>query len=169
MFDSTTRTPTPSSHRSELGSPVVSSPPAANTDVFCRIVAGDLNAAVVARTQEMIAFLDHRPVFKGHVLVAPVAHVDTLLDLPPSLMAPLLTLTQRIARGIGVALGAEGSFVAMNNVVSQSVPHLHMHVVPRWAGDTNFMTVVGDTKVLPETLAETFARVSARLHAEPPR
>ena len=90
---------------------------------------------MVARTDETIAFLDHRPVFKGHVLLAPARHVDTLLDLPDDLMVPLLTMAQRIAAAIGAALGAQGTFVAMNNVVSQSVPHLHVHVVPRTKGD----------------------------------
>ena len=104
-------------------------------DLFCQIAAGDHEAAIVTRTPELVAFLDHRPVFKGHVLIAPVSHVDTLLDLPQTLMAPLLTLGQRMARAIGVALAAEGTFVAMNNVVSQSVPHLHLHVVPRSRGD----------------------------------
>ena len=100
-----------------------------------KIVAGELDAAVVLRTQEVVAFLDHRPVFKGHVLVAPVRHVDTLLELPAELMTPLLTTAQRVAAALGEALEAQGSFVAINNVVSQSVPHLHVHVVPRTKGD----------------------------------
>ncbi len=104
-------------------------------DAFCQIVSGEVNAAVVARTQDLIAFLDHRPVFKGHVLIAPTTHVDTLLDLPQGLMAPLLTMAQRVAQAIEDSLAAEGTFVAMNNVVSQSVPHLHLHVVPRTKGD----------------------------------
>ena len=104
-------------------------------DIFCQIAAGDLDAAVVARTPALIAFLDHRPVFKGHVLIAPVSHVDTLLDLPHDLMEPLLALGARVATALGDALGAQGTFVAMNNVVSQSVPHLHLHVVPRTKGD----------------------------------
>ena len=83
----------------------------------------------------MVAFLDHRPVFKGHVLIAPVRHVDTLLDLPSELMVPLLSTAQRVAEAVGRALGAEGTFMAVNNVVSQSVPHLHLHVVPRTRGD----------------------------------
>jgi histidine triad (HIT) family protein len=107
----------------------------ANADVFCQIASGQLKSAVVARSPDVIAFLDHRPVFKGHVLIAPVAHVDTLLDLPDNLMTPLLTMAQRIAGAIGRALVAQGTFVAMNNVVSQSVPHLHIHVVPRTKGD----------------------------------
>lgn len=109
--------------------------PATTDDLFCQIGRGDLEAAVVLRTEEVIAFLDHRPVFKGHVLVAPLQHIDTLLDLPQSLMQPLLITTQRIARAVVDALGAQGTFVAINNVVSQSVPHLHVHVVPRSRGD----------------------------------
>lgn len=105
------------------------------SDVICQIVSGELEAAVVARDAAVIAFLDHRPVFKGHVLVAPTRHVDTLLTLPSDLMVPLLTMTQRIAAAIVTALGAQGTFVAINNVVSQSIPHLHVHVVPRTKGD----------------------------------
>ena len=105
------------------------------SDVICQIVSGELDAAVVARSDQVIAFLDHRPVFKGHVLVAPIRHIETLLSLPDELMVPLLTMTQRIAGAIGSALGAQGTFVAINNVVSQSIPHLHVHVVPRTKGD----------------------------------
>lgn len=105
------------------------------SDVICQILSGELDAAVVARDEQVIAFLDHRPVFKGHVLVAPTLHVDTLLALPGDLMAPLLTMTQRIAAALVAALGAQGTFVAVNNVVSQSIPHLHVHVVPRTKGD----------------------------------
>jgi histidine triad (HIT) family protein len=83
----------------------------------------------------VVAFLDHRPVFKGHVLVAPVRHVATLLELPADLMVPVMTAAQKVARAVVEALGAQGSFVAINNVVSQSVPHLHVHVVPRTKGD----------------------------------
>ena len=106
-----------------------------SADVICSIVAGDLAAGVVARTDVVIAFLDHRPVFKGHTLVAPVRHVDTLLELPADLMVPVLSMAQRVAAAQRAALAAEGSFVAMNNVVSQSIPHLHVHVVPRSKGD----------------------------------
>jgi histidine triad (HIT) family protein len=111
--------------------PAAAPPP----DIFCQIISGDLDAAVVVRTEQLIAFLDHRPVFKGHVLIAPVAHVDTLLDLPHDLMTPLLTLAAEVATALGTALAAQGTFVAINNVVSQSVPHLHLHVVPRTKGD----------------------------------
>ncbi len=105
------------------------------SDIVCQIVRDEIEAAVVHRDDQIVAFLDHRPVFKGHVLIAPVQHVDTMLELPSELMAPLLSTAQRVARAIGAALGAEGTFVAVNNVVSQSVLHLHMHVVPRTKGD----------------------------------
>jgi histidine triad (HIT) family protein len=105
------------------------------SDVVCQIAAGELDAAVVLHDEQVVAFLDHRPVFKGHVLVAPVRHVDTLLDLPAELMQPVLTAAQRVTAAIMAALGAEGTFVAVNNVVSQSVPHMHVHVVPRTKGD----------------------------------
>ena len=104
-------------------------------DIFCQIGRGDLDAAVVLRTDDVVAFLDHRPVFKGHVLVAPLQHIDTLLDLPQGLMQPLIMNAQRVAQAIVNALGSQGTFVAINNVVSQSVPHLHVHVVPRSKGD----------------------------------
>lgn len=104
-------------------------------DVFCRIVAGEVEATEVWRDEHVVAFLDHRPVFKGHVLVCPTRHVATLLDLPGELMEPLFTVAQRLASAMGAAFGAEGTFVALNNVVSQSVPHLHVHVVPRSRGD----------------------------------
>lgn len=104
-------------------------------DIVCQIVRGDLDAAVVLRTEEVVGFLDHRPVFKGHVLLSPVQHVDTLLDLPAELMTPLLSTAQRVATALVTALDCQGTFVAMNNVVSQSVPHLHVHVVPRTKGD----------------------------------
>ena len=105
------------------------------SDIVCQIVRGELEAAVVTRDDQVVAFLDHRPVFKGHVLVSPVQHVDTLLELPAELMVPLLGTAQRVARAIGEALGAQGTFVAVNNLVSQSVAHLHVHVVPRTKGD----------------------------------
>jgi histidine triad (HIT) family protein len=105
------------------------------TDIVCQIVAGELTAAEVLRTDDLIAFLDHRPVFKGHVLISPLRHVDTMLELPPELMVPLLSTAQRVATALAAALGCQGTFVAMNNVVSQSVAHLHLHVVPRTKGD----------------------------------
>ena len=100
---------------------------------FCDIVAaGD---ELVLRTDQVAAFLDRSPVFHGHVLIVPVEHHLTLADLPEALMVPLLTAAQRVMRALGEVVGAEGTFVAMNNVVSQSVPHCHLHVVPRKRGD----------------------------------
>lgn len=103
--------------------------------VFCRIIAGEESAHVVAETDETVAFLDHRPVFKGHVLLVPRSHVVTLPDLPAELCAPFLQAGQRLARAMLDGLGAEGSFVALNNTVSQTVAHLHLHVIPRTKGD----------------------------------
>ena len=103
--------------------------------VFCQIIAGDLPAELVLETDDLVAFLDTRPVFKGHVLLVPREHVDTLPDLPAALRDPFLEAAQRIAVAVKEALGAQGSFVAINNTVSQSVPHLHLHVVPRTKGD----------------------------------
>ena len=86
-------------------------------------------------TDEVVAFLDHRPVFKGHTLLVPRRHVRTLPDLPAGLRDPFLAAGQRLAAAMVDGLGAQGSFVAINNVVSQSVAHLHLHVVPRTKGD----------------------------------
>lgn len=102
---------------------------------FCHIVEGSASAAVVLRRDGVIAFLDARPLFPGHVLVCPDRHVETFTDAPPALLSRLFAATQQIARAVEQALGAEGSFVAINNRVSQSVPHLHIHVVPRRRGD----------------------------------
>ena len=103
--------------------------------LFCAIVAGELPAHVVLDEPDVVAFLDVRPVFKGHVLLVTREHVETLLELPERLRDPLLASVQRVAGAVVAGLGAQGSFVAMNNVVSQSVPHLHVHVVPRTKGD----------------------------------
>jgi histidine triad (HIT) family protein len=99
--------------------------------LFCRVVRGDLPAHVVYEDALTVAFLDHRPLFPGHALVVPRAHVETLLDLPSAAVAPLFAAVQVLARAVERGLGAAGSFVAVNNRVSQSVPHLHVHVVPR--------------------------------------
>ncbi len=102
---------------------------------FCAILAGEKPAAVVLDEADFVAFLDARPVFKGHTLLVPREHIGTLPDLPPPLRDPFLEAAQRLSVAMTTALGAQGSFVAMNNVVSQSVPHLHVHVVPRTRGD----------------------------------
>ena len=90
---------------------------------------------VVLETPDVLAFLDHRPVFKGHVLVVPRTHVVTIADLPPDQVGPYFSDVRRVAIAVQASLGAGGSFVALNNIVSQSVPHLHTHVVPRTKGD----------------------------------
>jgi histidine triad (HIT) family protein len=99
--------------------------------VFCAIIAGTRSADWVLREGEAVAFLDAKPLFKGHVLVVPRAHVPTLPDLPAAGLEPLFGAVQRVARAVEAALDAHGTFVAVNNKVSQSVPHLHVHVVPR--------------------------------------
>jgi len=103
--------------------------------VFCEIVSGARPAHVVFSDDVAIAFLDARPVFKGHVLVAPLEHYVALADLPADLVGPLFLRVQRLSAAMPAAFGAQGSFIGENNVVSQSVPHLHVHVVPRTKGD----------------------------------
>lgn len=103
--------------------------------VFCAIIAGEIPAEIVLEEPDFVAFLDARPVFKGHTLLVPREHVVTLPDLPAGLRDGFLEAAQRLATAVVDGLGAQGSFVAMNNVVSQSVAHLHLHVVPRTKGD----------------------------------
>ncbi|HEY3446278.1 MAG TPA: HIT family protein [Myxococcales bacterium] len=103
--------------------------------VFCAIASGEAKASVVYQDSETMAFLDSRPLFPGHVLVIPKAHVANLLELPLEKSPALLGAAQKVARGLEAALGCQGSFVALNNKVSQSVPHLHLHIVPRTKGD----------------------------------
>jgi len=103
--------------------------------VFCRIARGELPAHVVHADETCLAFLDTRPLFPGHVLVIPRAHHQTLPELPPELVDPLFRNVQKLAAAVERAFEAEGTFVAINNKVSQSVPHLHVHVVPRRKGD----------------------------------
>jgi histidine triad (HIT) family protein len=99
--------------------------------VFCEIASGEADAEVVFEDDATLAFLDNRPLFHGHALLIPRAHHETLADLPDDLVGPLFANAQLLSRAIPEAMEKPGSFVAMNNVVSQSVPHLHVHVVPR--------------------------------------
>jgi histidine triad (HIT) family protein len=99
--------------------------------VFCQIVSGETAAHVVFEDEISLAFLDNRPLFPGHSLLLPREHIETLADLPDGLIGPLFANARLLSRAIPVAMGKPGSFVALNNVVSQSVPHLHVHVVPR--------------------------------------
>jgi histidine triad (HIT) family protein len=103
--------------------------------IFCDIGAGTAPADVVLDTDGILAFLDIRPIFRGHTLVVPREHVDSLVELPDPLVGPLFTHVRRVARAVERALEADGSLVAVNNRVTQSVPHLHVHVVPRSHGD----------------------------------
>ena len=103
--------------------------------LFCAVAAGSEPSHVVLDEPDVLAFLDHRPVFKGHVLVIPRLHVVTLPDLPTELLEPVFGVVARCATAMVEGLGAEGSWVAQNNIVSQAVPHLHIHVVPRTRGD----------------------------------
>jgi histidine triad (HIT) family protein len=99
--------------------------------LFCRIVGGDIAATIVFEDEISLAFLDHRPLFLGHSLIIPKPHVETLADLPGKLVGPFFQNVQTLSRAVERGLLAEGTFVAMNNRISQSVPHLHVHIVPR--------------------------------------
>jgi histidine triad (HIT) family protein len=102
---------------------------------FCKIAAGESPAAIVYEDELCLAFLDTHPLLKGHVLLVPRVHRVTLEDLEPELVGTLFAVAQVLSRAVRTAMNAQGSFVAMNNVVSQSVPHFHVHVVPRSRGD----------------------------------
>ena len=132
--------------------------------LFCQIARGQTPAARVLETETVIAFLDHRPLFPGHCLVIPREHVDTLGDLPRPLTAPLFDAAAAVARALEAGLAADGSFVAVNNRVSQSVPHLHVHVVPRRRGDglRGFFWPRGRYES-PAAMEETRARIAAAL------
>ena len=106
--------------------------------IFCRIASGELPANVVHRDDRVVAFLDRAPLLLGHTLVLPIAHVATLDDLPRELLEPLFETVRRVSVALQRALSADGSFVAANTRVSQSVPHVHVHVVPRNEGDGLF-------------------------------
>jgi histidine triad (HIT) family protein len=107
--------------------------------IFCAIAAGeagpDIDAHVVYSDADVVAFLDHRPVFKGHTLIVPRQHVVTLPELPDSLLVPVFSVARRVAAAMEAGFGADGTFVANNNRISQSVAHLHVHVVPRHKKD----------------------------------
>jgi histidine triad (HIT) family protein len=99
--------------------------------LFCQIAGGARSASIVMEDDLVLAFLDHRPLFAGHCLLIPKAHVETLGDLSPGELGPFFAAVQLLAKAVETGLSADGSFVAINNRVSQSVPHLHVHVVPR--------------------------------------
>ena len=105
--------------------------------MFCAVVGGAEHHAVF-RDERVVAFLDHAPVFPGHTLVVPARHYETIEDLPEDDVAPLFLLARRLSLAFRSALGADGSFIAVNTRISQSVPHVHLHVVPRRKGDGLF-------------------------------
>lgn len=103
--------------------------------LFCEIVSGAIAAEIVWRGEGAMGFLDHRPLFPGHVLLIPEKHIATLAELPADVIGRFFDTVQKVERAVRSAMDAEGSFIAINNVVSQSVPHLHVHIVPRHKGD----------------------------------
>ena len=131
--------------------------------LFCSIISGEVAGHVVLETDDVVGFLDARPVFKGHTLLVPREHVVTLPDLPDHLRDPFLAAGQRLAAAMVSGLEAQGSFVAMNNTVSQSVAHLHMHVVPRTKGDGLRGFFWPRTKYADGEAADYAARIRAAL------
>ncbi len=99
--------------------------------VFCAVIAGDTPAVIIDESPTLVSFLDHRPLFRGHVLLVPRQHVVTMADLPAELVPEFFLEAQRLERAVEKGLGSDGSLILVNNVVSQSVPHLHLHVIPR--------------------------------------
>ncbi len=106
--------------------------------IFCRVLSGELPGNIVHRDDRVMAFLDVSPLTLGHVLVVPITHADSLDDLPPALVGPLFEVVRRMSIAIQRGLDAGGSFVAINTRISQTVPHVHVHVVPRNEGDGLF-------------------------------
>lgn len=144
----------------------------AESCVFCAINQEPARAARVFEDEHSIAFLDHRPLFPGHVLVMPREHHETLGELPSRLLTPLFGAAQLLSRAVEQALGADGTFLAINNKISQSVPHIHVHVVPRRRQDGLrgfFWPRVGYAS--PEAMTDTQERIRAealRLRDDPP-
>ncbi len=130
---------------------------------FCDIVAGRIQASIVFEDEISIAFLDHRPLFHGHVLLIPRQHISTLADLPVPLLQPIFATVQRLSVAVETAIPAEGSFIAINNKVSQSVPHLHIHVVPRKKKDGLRGFFWPRTKYSDEELKATVERLRSAL------
>jgi histidine triad (HIT) family protein len=139
---------------------------AAEGCIFCAIVAGDIEAEIVLDGDRTLAFLDHRPLFPGHVLLVPREHHETIEDLPPALLDPFFADGRRLAAAVREAMGSQGTFMAINNVVSQSVPHLHLHVVPRNRKDglRGFFWPRNPYEG-PEHLAETAALIRTALQS----
>ena len=131
---------------------------------FCQIVKGELPAHIVYRDDNVVAFLDRAPLLHGHVLVMPTTHVETLDDLSDDLLVPVFGAVRQTSIAVQKAFRAEGSFVATNTRVSQSVPHLHIHVVPRNKGDGLFSTRLIWQRKKYETDAE-MAEIATNIRA----
>src|SRR5579871_4367178 len=137
--------------------------------LFCEIVANRISAARIFEDDRTLAFLDHRPLFPGHTLLIPKQHYETLTDLPEELVAPLFANARRIAGAVERAMESEGSFVAINNRVSQSVPHLHVHIVPRRKKDglrgffwpRQAYKSADETELVRKTIADAVERLRA--------
>lgn len=134
--------------------------------IFCAIAAGEAGAEIVHADELAIGFLDNRPLFPGHVLLIPREHHETLADLPEERVGELFLLARRLSVAVRDAMGAEGSFVAMNNRVSQSVPHLHVHVVPRVKGDGLRGFFWPRRKYGEGEMADAGKRIRAELHRD---
>jgi histidine triad (HIT) family protein len=133
--------------------------------LFCRIVAGEVPAHGVLDEDRVVGFLDTRPVFKGHVLIVPRDHHETLMDLPTALVPPLFEAAQRVGAALEAGLAADGVFVGINNRISQSVPHVHVHAVPRRRKDGLRGFFWPRTKYADEDEAADYARrIAAALH-----
>jgi histidine triad (HIT) family protein len=133
-----------------------------NSCLFCRIVRHELNAAIVHEDERFIAFLDIHPLFPGHVLLCPREHYVTLPDVPVDLVGPMFVTGQLLTRAVESALAAEGTFLAVNNTVSQTVPHLHLHIVPRRRRDGLKGFFWPRTKYQDETAMESVRSVIAQ-------
>ncbi len=131
--------------------------------VFCPVIAGEAPADVVHRSERVIAFLDHHPLFAGHVLLVPVVHVQTYDELPLDLAEEWLRTGQALQRAVEAAMGADGALMVVNNVVSQSVPHVHQHVIPRADGDGLRHFLGPRRRYGPGEGAAVAARISAEL------
>ena len=135
-----------------------------STCIFCRIAAREIPAEIVFEDEHAIAFLDIDPLFPGHTLLVPKGHSQTLMDLPAAQIAPLFQIAQWLTRAVEIAMQAEGSFLGINNRISQSVPHLHIHIVPRRKKDGLRGFFWPRRKYASDThLAETGAAIRAKL------
>jgi histidine triad (HIT) family protein len=136
--------------------------------LFCKIVSGEVGTELIYSDDHCLAFLDHRPVFKGHTLLVPRCHFPTFADVPPEELPYLMKSAQRLTIAVENGLEADGSFVAMNNRISQSVPHLHIHIVPRRKGDGLRGFFWPRTKyTTPEEAQEYAAKILAALPDSP--